>query len=983
MEISKTTAGSFLPHATDDNNDGFTTHTNKHTIINKKRTETNKLETNKNSPENSTIFTSILKNSTTHLTRLSTSPPVERPTNQNRYSPLAEQRHNNSNTTNNTTKDNNNTNPSTSTNNQITPNNKNTVTKDSNAKYAEMSTTNSDNADTTLTGESELSNDIDMQEKDTPSSLQKAKEKEEEAVKDTTEAGSDKESDKDVADTNEPNHNGTNNDDMNKLNANNKMTKTYGTKEWCTTGHRCKQKEHPADPEHTCQICKTPIHTKCGIADDDVNTCYACLEGPSAHDNLVTQDSTDETNNNDSRNTDTDTNMEDAEGNTEKEAVQFEDGTKKPAKPKDKTLAGKYGVTITVRSTDPKVPVVMHTAIEQFMDSFKIGDPELRIMSTPDNSTLRISAKSLCDKKGDPIKKIDRYTSLLKFNKKKEMVGKVFMTSNVSFALILKNQNVKLSLRKGYSITVRINNLDTAIPSKAGFFMHKLIRGDSIYNYREYIRRQLPPNHPPFQVEPGYIGAGKDAAKRSIQVMMISTKFSDADVMATLLESHFNNPTHMSFVKMRTFMCLDTSKKLQLIRSQTTFAKQHRTFMIWDIESIQVTVTPSPSSPTGTTLKEWLQNIKTSNGENMFLEVIDPIDNNVEVMIRNTSEYEARMWLRGSHAHIARAIDPVDYSTVFKYPHELDQKMDNSAPWTNNKLPEVIVLLDDSDEDSKTTKKGKSKKENKKKQPRTSAWQKNKIPESILTGNTADSATATTAAESLGDTTIHNDRYSAILSQLATLQTHDEVRESAIKAYGKRIAALEANQKNTTDRDQMTNRVHILELTGDENKLATDAQDEVITTITQTIMSTDAKVSNHIAQATELERRVSAVEEQSPAGNDPRYEALEAQVIAQQSQLHILLATTDKRYYKDHKQLRILIESSPGDKDRYGLLTETNNRKRKPDKQGGETVPEDTPDEDNNMSDSETSDDEQEEDNPSQKRRTTRSSQKEGRSAGT
>jgi hypothetical protein len=125
------------------------------------------------------------------------------------------------------------------------------------------------------------------------------------------------------------------------------------------------------------------------------------------------------------------------------------------------------------------------------------------------------------------------------------LVGKVFMISNVSFALIIKNQNVKLSLHKGEAITVRINNQETTILSKV-FFFNKLIRGSSIYNYREYIWQQLPTNHPLFQVELGYIGASKDAAKHSIQVMMLSTKLSDSDAMATILESKFNNPTHMS-----------------------------------------------------------------------------------------------------------------------------------------------------------------------------------------------------------------------------------------------------------------------------------------------------------------------------------------------------------------------------------------------------------------------------------------------------
>jgi hypothetical protein len=591
--------------------------------------------------------------------------------------------------------------------------------------------------------------------------------------------------------------------------------------------------------------------------------------------------------------------------NENESTVSFADEAKLPTKPKDQSLSGNYGVTLRIKSTN-STPLQIHSAVEQFMDAFKMEDPDLRIMSIPDKSTVRLSAKSVCDKKGDPINKISRYTSLLKTNDRKEIVGKVFMTSNISFSLILKCKAVKQHLHVGgMSISVRINNLDSAIPSTVGFFLHKLVRSDSIYNYREYIRQQLPKNHPKFQVEPGYINAGKDNDKRSVQVMMISTKLSDSDKMATILEKKFHNPTHMTFVKLRNFLCLDTPKKLQLIRSQTTFAKLNRTYMIWDIISLNVKVLKSVSP--GQTIKEWLKNIKTANGTKMFLDVMDSLNNNVELMTSNENEYEVRMWLKGSHAHIARVVDPQQHSQVFLFSDEIEKKLKKTSPWRANTMIETIVLLDDSDDEAK------KQKAVPKPGPSKNPWKSVPIPKTIDTTETADANTVTTAADSEGEVTLTNEKYSSILAQLSSLKTHDQVRETALKSHENRLAALEATNDDTSAIDDINDRLHTVE--------------KISQTVTTGILTIDEKVNAHITMATEFERRLAEVEARTEISDSMRCEAMEAQIAVQRTEFDRRVTLTDKRFYADHRTLKAVSQQSSHEKDRNGRPPRTRKRK--------------------------------------------------------
>jgi hypothetical protein len=238
------------------------------------------------------------------------------------------------------------------------------------------------------------------------------------------------------------------------------------------------------------------------------------------------------------------------------------------------------------------------------------------------------------------------------------------------------------------------NNLNTRTPTEIGYFLHRLVRHDTVEN-TNHTKSFLPHNIKPFQQEQTSLWAGPTPElRKTVSVMVISTRGEDATEMTKIFEKTFRNPSKMTFISKSYLSTLDSISRLQFVESQIAYTKQNRSILLRHIKdtnvpSIHVTIDNQPIM-----LTECIKNIKDYQGQPLFTDILPPVNNIVEVHIKNTNLQLALEWERNSIEHIARKINSHHYSNVFDIPYNEIQYIEPSIEeWSVPKPPEIQFLV--------------------------------------------------------------------------------------------------------------------------------------------------------------------------------------------------------------------------------------------------------------------------------------------------
>jgi hypothetical protein len=164
--------------------------------------------------------------------------------------------------------------------------------------------------------------------------------------------------------------------------------------------------------------------------------------------------------------------------------------------------------------------------------------------------------------------------------------------------------------------------------------------------------------------------------------------------MTQLFKNTFTNPDHMSFVDKNCFVSLDAINRLQYVESQIAYTRQYRSILLRNIKNLDVPTKYTNEDATPVSLKEWILNVPDYDDRPLFVQIHPPINNLIELHIRNCNTAIVHKWERNSTSHILRELEEKHYDNVFIDRNIIENKMSDSVePWSLSPPPEINFLV--------------------------------------------------------------------------------------------------------------------------------------------------------------------------------------------------------------------------------------------------------------------------------------------------
>jgi hypothetical protein len=242
----------------------------------------------------------------------------------------------------------------------------------------------------------------------------------------------------------------------------------------------------------------------------------------------------------------------------------------------------KYSFCVHVRAKTIKSleDLTIESVTEHILQAFIKGDQNTRLLSIPSKSYQQRATKSIyLENSSNLIDNYNRYTSCLETNIKGNIYGNLWFTSDTPYPTLKRSIEFCRHISTKFNIYFNINSLNTKTPTEIGYFIHRLVRHDTVES-TTYTRSFLPHNVKAFQQEQTTIFAGPPELRGTVSVMSISTKYEDAIEMTKLFETTFKSKTNMTFISKSCFFSLDEISKLQFIESQIAYTKTHRSILL-------------------------------------------------------------------------------------------------------------------------------------------------------------------------------------------------------------------------------------------------------------------------------------------------------------------------------------------------------------------------------------------------------------------
>jgi hypothetical protein len=150
--------------------------------------------------------------------------------------------------------------------------------------------------------------------------------------------------------------------------------------------------------------------------------------------------------------------------------------------------------------------------------------------------------------------------------------------------------------------------------------------------------------------------------------------------MTNILARCFNEPNFISFIDIAMYRVTDPETKMHFIESQASFTQEYRTFLIYNIQTIDIPVRRTESKETST-IFDWFKTNKTDKNTSMFTNVMPAINNKVEIMVHHSDVIEESAWITHAQAYIARKPNALYYAKIFLDHSNINQIIDRAPIW--------------------------------------------------------------------------------------------------------------------------------------------------------------------------------------------------------------------------------------------------------------------------------------------------------------
>jgi hypothetical protein len=246
-------------------------------------------------------------------------------------------------------------------------------------------------------------------------------------------------------------------------------------------------------------------------------------------------------------------------------------------KPLDKTQLDHqhiFCLYISFKEANKNDEMSRETITEHILTSLQQANPNIKLLSAPNSYYPRLSTNSIYQNAEIFTKQHVRYICDLFTNSKGTISGNHWFNSPTIYSTIKRDKLYRKHIGSKYSVYTAANRLNAPRPIVIGYFIHRLVRHDTVED-TNYTRSFLSPNSPCLQQDQTTIWVGPPGLKRSTGVVTISTRPEEAKQMTTIMEQSFKNRNNMTFISKLLFNSLDTINRLQYVEGQIQYRKTH------------------------------------------------------------------------------------------------------------------------------------------------------------------------------------------------------------------------------------------------------------------------------------------------------------------------------------------------------------------------------------------------------------------------
>jgi hypothetical protein len=177
--------------------------------------------------------------------------------------------------------------------------------------------------------------------------------------------------------------------------------------------------------------------------------------------------------------------------------------------------------------------------------------------------------------------KLERTT---KFTKRKGTTGMGTYGSQVTFLSRPYKKKQWSQLGKFISI---INEINANPPTEVRFFIHHLVRHDTIFSTR-HLKNQLPIDCPEFQQDTSTLWAGSRNSRKRVGVFKIYSHPNEVSQIAKIFGTTFDDSSQMCFIRQDIFSSMDSNQKVEYIESQYKYSKKFRSILLTGFKNYNV-----------------------------------------------------------------------------------------------------------------------------------------------------------------------------------------------------------------------------------------------------------------------------------------------------------------------------------------------------------------------------------------------------------
>lgn len=208
----------------------------------------------------------------------------------------------------------------------------------------------------------------------------------------------------------------------------------------------------------------------------------------------------------------------------------------------------------------------------------QLHDPSAELLTSPATDKPQLSFTEINTSLNGDIPQARTYNKIFKTDKN-NWYGNFWITSDIAFTLIVKQKHTKDLWNQLGKVTMIINDINANPPTETGFFIHHLVRHDTVLS-KCHLQNILPIDCPTFQQDICTLWAGTKTSRRGVGVMKIYSHPNEVHQVSKIFSNTFQDSSHMFFIRQDIFSSLEPSHKIQYIDSQYQYSKKFRTILL-------------------------------------------------------------------------------------------------------------------------------------------------------------------------------------------------------------------------------------------------------------------------------------------------------------------------------------------------------------------------------------------------------------------